>query len=476
MKKISSLYKLAMSIAVVTATLPQIATAEEKPLGWVNKTNGAGQKVEILAWSDGLRRDKYSVIDMNDKQRYWWYAENGSANSGSNNGPRPTTTNEWCRVRDLYGDSVNIPACMGGFMYNSYLITGLNNIHYEVWYSPSSISYYKFREQETGIWYAHDGSRNDGKLNTSKEDWCRIILYHGNGIIVPPQACNDVKSKIMNSFNATASTKQFNTEMLEAYEIFDDNLSFALDPKGYIVDKSIGLAVDEVVSSLGISNDTAAGKIANLGLSTSASTAIATAMAGGGPAAAAAALATSLAIEGTKELIKASDDTTLHMVTGFTNNPRFDLDLNWISDSWGMNKAAPGTTIPDPFIQINASKLCLDSHANTAEQNGGYVQLHACNSSRYQNWTRKGKRLINGFGMCLDAHSGELTKNGGKVILWQCTGAKNQEWEWNGNTLVNLGGNFCLDVDTSRKHQSNGSPVQLWSCAGGGNQEWSRRK
>lgn len=180
-------------------------------------TNPEGNSLEIAEWDDGLKRHKYSVIDPKTPTApRWWFAQNGSANAGKNEAGRTTSTQDWCRVRYLYGDDVRVPECWGSFMYSSHLITGIDGMHYELWFSPSSLSYFKIRNQESGVWYAHDGSANNGRQKTSKEDWCRVIFYHMIGIIKLPEECKDTQAKIVNSiaktYGNTPEEKARNTE------------------------------------------------------------------------------------------------------------------------------------------------------------------------------------------------------------------------------------------------------------------------
>ena len=157
----------------------------------------ANQTLTITAFKDGARRDKYVV--MAPGSRNVWYAQGGSANGGAGETGRRTSNQEWCRVRYLYGDNVRVPECYGGFMYSSHLITGIDGTHYELWFSPDSLSYFKIRNQETGIWFAHDGSANDGRVRTSKDDWCRVIYYQMTGIVKSPDECKDFNTKTANA-------------------------------------------------------------------------------------------------------------------------------------------------------------------------------------------------------------------------------------------------------------------------------------
>lgn len=431
------------------------------PNGVVYKQNKVGQRLEIGAWSDGARYDKYAVTDPSNRWRYYWFAQGGSANSGENNAPHSTSHDKWCRVRELYGDSVHNPQCNGKFMYKSFLITGLNGKHYEIWYRPGSISYYKLREQETGIWYAHDGSSNDGKKHTSKEDWCRIILFHGNGIIRSPKACNDVMKRMVAAGKGKASGSVSGSEttaMIEMMEGLNSINDMVTDPKGYIIGKATGHVVTSFMDNHNLRGTNAAGKVAEIAGESAANAVIVAALTAGGPASALAGMAVSVTISGAKALANASKDTTLSMYDGFQNHPRFDLDLNGISTSWRPPNA--------PRLR-NAWGLCLDAARTTASQNGGTVGIYACHHKPNQMWTHFWNgRITNGRGLCLDAPEETARQNGGKVHLWTCAdNNRNQKWSRKGPLLVN-GHGFCLDMYKGK--------VQVWTCdSNNNNQKWS---
>ena len=526
---ITSLKRL---LIVVTISLLGMSNAYAEQKGTAIKTNQAGMKLEITAWTDGLRRWKYAVTDPSNRQKYYWYAQGGSANAEANNAPHPTSHDDWCRVRALYGDSVHVPECNGKFLYKSYVITGLNNKHYEIWFRPGSISYYKLREQETGIWYAHDGSRNDGFLNTTKEDWCRIIIFHGNGIIRAPKACDDVMKNMTDSAKGLASQSVQASELAAMAGMMQDGVDLAMDPKGFVLGKVTGNAVEGFKSEFNLHGTNAAGKIAEIGGTAAVNTAIMTALTAGGPASALAGLAVSVAVSGAQALAEASKDTTLHMYDGYETHARFDLDLSGISTSYAPPVALPGTRKwadcggenqacnfagtklvryganghyrylwargtttcsytnfggdPAPGVHkrcsvagslkssalLNGKGLCLDAVSMTAHKNGGNVQVYQCLGNAYQKWTRRGDTLVNGKGLCLDANSPTAHQNGGNVLVWECSGSDFQKWTRNGNMLVN-GKGLCLDANSPTAHQ-NGGNVIVWQCGNSAYQSWKR--
>ena len=227
MKFVKNLYRAGVAGLAFAAGIAAPALADQNgPPRTIN--NAAQETVKITAYTDGLRRDKYVV--QADGSRNFWYAQNGSANAGAGESGRHTSNNEWCRVRYLYGDNGRIPECWGDYMYSSHLITGLDGTHYELWFSPDSLTYFKIRNQESGLWYAHDGSSNDGKVYTSKEDWCRIIFYHMSGILKRPEECDAVAADIVNAIAGTRGATAQKRELAYVKAMMGEEPRY--DPRG----------------------------------------------------------------------------------------------------------------------------------------------------------------------------------------------------------------------------------------------------
>ncbi len=527
-----TIFKLLLMLGLYVGASHSPAHANQTVQGVVTKMNKAGQVLEITAWSDNFRRDKYSVTDPSNRWRYYWFADGGSANSGANNAPHSTSHDAWCRVRELYGDSVHVPECNHKFMYKSYVITGFNNKHYEIWYRPGSLSYYKFREKESGLWYAHDGSSNDGRQQTTKDQWCRIILFHGNGIIRSPRTCDEIRQKMIAAGTGKASQQVASSEitaLIEMGEEVNELHDLVVGPQGYLVGKTAGALVGSIMDAHGLRGTNAAGTAAEIVGENAATAVLSTLAVGGGPASALAAFAVSASVAGTKALVNASKDTTLSMYPDFETHPRFDLDLNGISTSRAHWLRLPGSTEmincaaenqrcdfhgtryvrygakgqyirklatngitcsyqtfggdPVPGVHKNCyyenlvalkngQNLCLDASAHTARTEGGKVQVWECLGNSVQRWERDGEQLRNGQGLCLDADGGTVYQNGGKVQLWVCSDYDNQKWIRNGDSLVNRQSGLCLDASASTATQ-NGGRVQLWTCNGSKYQKWS---
>ena len=359
------------------------STAAQK--GTKTITSPSGASIEISEWDDGARRSKYLVKRVNDpSSRQFWYSQTGSSNSGPNEAGRKTTQQEWCRVRYLYGDDVRIPECWGEFMYSSHLITGLDGMHYELWFSPSSLSYFKIRNQETNVWYAHDGSTNDGRLRTTKEDWCRVIFYHMNGILKAPEECKDLKAKFVNAIAGNSGEAAQKAEMSYVRSL----LGKARDPMigaaaetgfeklaagsiknldysrgagllkntgtgktigaGLVVGMAVDYGIDKIKDKAGWqAKDANAGMIAaEVVTTTVASTAITTAImtaagASFNPVVAGVGLLVAGGIAGGEEIAKASKDTGIQFEN--MGNPRYNRDLNGIGPDVFAHQNPAGT-------------------------------------------------------------------------------------------------------------------------------------
>jgi hypothetical protein len=364
-------------------------------------TSPSGASLEISEWDDGAQRSKYLVRSAKNPEssRQYWYSMTGSANSGPNEAGRRTTRQEWCRVRYLYGDNVRIPECDTEFMYSSHLITGVDGMHYELWFRPSSLSYYKIRNQETGVWYAHDGSANDGRVRTTKEDWCRVIFYHMSGILKSPNECQEFNKKFTSAIAGLSGPGAQRAELsyvsafmgTDAGEIASMSVGgvtgaaleegFAKMAEGAIgnmdyktgsgIFKNVGTGAKAMLKEagagliVGAAVDYGVGKLkerfgwqakdANAGMiaaevatTTIASTAITTAImtvagASFNPVVAGVGLLIAGGIAAGEEIAKASKDTGITFERGYTSQPRYNRDLNGIGPEVFAQNNPPGT-------------------------------------------------------------------------------------------------------------------------------------
>jgi hypothetical protein len=113
---------------------------------------------------------------------------------------------------------------------------------------------------------------------------------------------------------------------------------------------------------------------------------------------------------------------------------------------------------------------CVDV-AGASSANGTPVQLHDCNGSAAQQWSRGSDGTLRALGKCLDA-TGNGTADGTTVQLWDCTGGPNQRWAVSAaGDIVNPQADKCLDV--TGNNSANGTRLQIWTCSGGGNQKWT---
>nr|WP_277350198.1 ricin-type beta-trefoil lectin domain protein [Nonomuraea sp. FMUSA5-5] len=113
---------------------------------------------------------------------------------------------------------------------------------------------------------------------------------------------------------------------------------------------------------------------------------------------------------------------------------------------------------------------CVDV-AGGSSADGTAVQLHTCNGTAAQQWTRPGDGTLRALGKCLDVRD-RGTADGSRLQLWSCTGGANQQWtHTSGRDLVNPAADKCADVTGNTS--ADGTPLQLWTCTGAANQKWN---
>ncbi|MBF8187387.1 ricin-type beta-trefoil lectin domain protein [Nonomuraea sp. K274] len=113
---------------------------------------------------------------------------------------------------------------------------------------------------------------------------------------------------------------------------------------------------------------------------------------------------------------------------------------------------------------------CVDV-AGGSSADGTAVQLHTCNGSAAQRWTRPGDGTLRALGKCLDV-ADHGTADGSRLQLWSCTGAANQQWTHTaGRDLVNPAADKCADVTGNTS--ADGTRLQIWTCTGAANQKWT---
>ncbi|AQZ69900.1 glycosyl hydrolase [[Actinomadura] parvosata subsp. kistnae] len=113
---------------------------------------------------------------------------------------------------------------------------------------------------------------------------------------------------------------------------------------------------------------------------------------------------------------------------------------------------------------------CVDV-AGGSSADGTAVQLHTCNGTAAQQWTRPGDGTLRALGKCLDVRD-RATADGSRLQLWSCTGGANQQWTHTpGRDLVNPAADKCADVTGNTS--ADGTPLQLWTCTGAANQKWN---
>jgi hypothetical protein len=436
------------------------ASAQAGPARTV--TNKTGMSFAITPYDDGLRRHKYVAWDASINRPYW-YSQTGSANRGRGESGQWTSPQQWCRVRYLYNDSVRIPECWGSFMYSSHLITGLDGDHYELWFSPSSLSYYKIRNQTKDTWYAHDGSANAGHsgISTSKDDWCRVIIYQMNGIVKIPQACQGLLEKILKVSAGVATPSEESAE-LQAMRKTLGLADFAAGSMkvaggalkvsgtgiaGGIVGVPVSYGTEAMKDALGLrAKNENAGAIAAEVMTTTAvnagvTTLIMTAAgASFNPVSAGVGLLVAGSIAGGEALYAASEDTGIVMQPGYGNHPRYNLDLNGIIS---YNK---------PHLPL-ASKVTDGGLAPSGAVNWSMVGSTLA-SDVGDGWaltkteTGAGWSIVklNAEGTDWEAVGGAAARIGGtRDEPWVATGS-GTAFRWNGSDWEHTPGKFASDV------------------------------
>ena len=130
-----------------------------------------------------------------------------------------------------------------------------------------------------------------------------------------------------------------------------------------------------------------------------------------------------------------------------------------------------GTGSPQPGGTVRGlAGKCVDV-AGAATANGTAIQLHVCNGTAAQQWTRPGDGTLRSLGKCLDI-SGPGTADGTVTHLWDCHTGSSQKWVLDSSQrLVNTYSGKCLDVRDNSS--ADGTRLQIWTCGTGANQRWS---
>jgi mannan endo-1,4-beta-mannosidase len=130
---------------------------------------------------------------------------------------------------------------------------------------------------------------------------------------------------------------------------------------------------------------------------------------------------------------------------------------------FGIPGAAAGGRV------TGAGGKCVDVAA-ASNANGTPIQLHDCNGTAAQRWTRSGDTL-RALGKCMDA-TGQATTNGVLIQLWDCTGSPAQQWQSTPEGhLHNPRSGRCLDAPGG--NTANGTRLQLWDCNANPWQRWT---
>ncbi|MEU4833055.1 ricin-type beta-trefoil lectin domain protein [Streptosporangium sp. NPDC023615] len=149
---------------------------------------------------------------------------------------------------------------------------------------------------------------------------------------------------------------------------------------------------------------------------------------------------------------------------------RTTATFTWSGTQSG-NPGNPGNPGDPAGTVTGLDGKCMDV-AGASGADGTAVQLHTCNGTAAQRWTRPGDGTVRALGKCLDV-ADRGTANGSRLQLWSCSGGANQQWAYNATTrdLVNPVANRC--VDATGNTSADGTRLQLWDCTGAANQKWT---
>lgn len=173
-------------------------------------------------------------------------------------------------------------------------------------------------------------------------------------------------------------------------------------------------------------------------------------------------------------------DGSKALVAYNTTAGRQNVRVDWGGESFGYDLPAhtsatftwsgtqTGTGATGQITGIGGK--CVDvAGGNSA--NGTPVQLHGCNGTVAQQWTRGADGTLRALGKCLDV-TGRATVDGAQLQLWDCGGTPNQQWAVSAaHDVVNPAANKCLDA--TGQSSAEGTRLQIWTCTGGSNQKWT---
>ncbi|MEV4168736.1 ricin-type beta-trefoil lectin domain protein [Nonomuraea sp. NPDC049709] len=172
--------------------------------------------------------------------------------------------------------------------------------------------------------------------------------------------------------------------------------------------------------------------------------------------------------DGSKALIAHNGGTSAQSVRVDWGNQSFVYSLPARTTATFTWSGTPGSGGGGPITGL-AGK-CVDV-AGGSSADGTAVQLHTCNGTAAQQWTRPGDGTLRALGKCLDVVD-HGTADGSRLQLWSCTGAANQQWTHTaGRDLVNPAANKCADV--TGNSSADGTRLQIWTCTGAANQKWT---
>ncbi|MFD7658527.1 ricin-type beta-trefoil lectin domain protein [Actinosynnema sp. NPDC059797] len=174
--------------------------------------------------------------------------------------------------------------------------------------------------------------------------------------------------------------------------------------------------------------------------------------------------------DGSKALIAHNGGTSSQSIRVNWGNQAFTYTLPARTSATFTWQGAQGGGQPGGGAITGLAGKCVDV-AGGSGADGTAVQLHTCNGTAAQQWTRPGDGTLRALGKCLDVKD-RGTGDGAQLQLWSCGGTPNQQWTYTaGRDLVNPAANKCLDV--TGNSSADGTRLQLWTCTGAANQKWT---
>lgn len=160
------------------------------------------------------------------------------------------------------------------------------------------------------------------------------------------------------------------------------------------------------------------------------------------------------------------------------NNQLTDMDKATAVSPKNVNlpKTIGARSGPYRIVSVASGKVI---EAERTNNNGGriYQWDYQGPSADQQLWhfTYLGSgyyQILNAYsGKALDLDANTAYNDGGYVQIWSWNGADNQQWQLSGNVIVNRRSEKVLDLEANALY-TNGTIIQIWTRLDGDNQKW----